>query len=171
VALPGADRPADFADHLEYGDLATKLALVVGRENLAAQGARLFELRRVSDVATFAFPGGVSSSAAGARHASGPHVSRQQPVAARTAIRLRLSERDAVVVSINSHDHHADRFRAPTADRMPDRYGLVSRCGRVGYRIAINNARPQDITTGRGRLDRTCTAGRRGRYPVRKRQS
>ena len=73
------------------------------------QAARLSERRLVDDVAAFAFPCGVPT--AGTRQASDDHVSRQQPVAPRTAVRSSfpvrsLKEADEVVVNINSHSHH-----------------------------------------------------------------
>jgi len=43
-----------------------------------------------------------------------------------------LEEADEVVVNINSHNHHTGRLRAAAANRLPDRYGLVSCHGRVG---------------------------------------
>ena len=67
------------------------------------QLARVAQLRRVGDVAAFAFPRRVPASTAGARPAGDDHVSRQQPVAPCTPVRPAVRVEDEVVVNINSH--------------------------------------------------------------------
>jgi hypothetical protein len=63
-------------------------------------------------------------------------VPRQQPVAPRAPVGspvhvCSLEEADEVVVNINSHNHHTGRPRVVAANRLPDRYALVSCLGRV----------------------------------------
>jgi hypothetical protein len=71
-------------------------------------------------------------------------VSRQQPVAPLTAVRpsflvRSLKEADEVVVNINSHSHHTGSHGVANAIRLPDRYGLVSCCGRVVNLMGLND--------------------------------
>ena len=92
------------------------------------QDARLGERRLISDVAAFAFPGGVLT--AGTGDASDIHVSRQQPVAPRAAVGssvhlLILNKSCRVIVSISSHKHHTGIRRIAKASRLMDRYPAV----------------------------------------------
>jgi hypothetical protein len=103
------------------------------RATTLEQGARFGEHRLIGDVAAFALPGGVP--AAGTRHASDEHVSRQQPVASRTAVRscvhLCPPMQSTGSVDINNHNHHTGIPGTSDTGRLPDRYGLVSCRGRV----------------------------------------
>jgi len=57
-------------------------------------------------------------------------VAPRAPVGSPFPVRS-LEEADEVVVNINSHNRHTDRLHVATANRLPDRYGLVSCRGRV----------------------------------------
>jgi hypothetical protein len=101
----------------------------------------------------------VSTSSAAARHDSDDHVSRQQPVPSRTAVRpfvrIQLGGLSNTVVNINSHTHDSDRVRAAKTGRLAHRYGLVPYPGRVSDLAAHDeqvNVEPQlKYGSGRGR--------------------
>ncbi len=80
------------------------------RARALGQRARVAQLRRVGDVAAFAFPRHVPAPTARARPTGDDHVSRQQPVAPGTPVRPAVRVQDEVVVGINSHDHNSDSF-------------------------------------------------------------
>jgi hypothetical protein len=59
-----------------------------------------------------------------------------------------LKEADEVVVNINSHNHHTGSPGVANAIRLPDRYGLVSCCGRVVNLMGLNDLCGVDVNRG-----------------------